>query len=91
MVPLGSGLKRNVRDYIACCLIAQNADPKKEEVAFAQSYFAVQTRKQELMEERFGRIRFKGDTALLGGYTTQDMKRKLGAKENRRTGGKTPC
>lgn len=120
MVQLGSGAKRSVKDYMltryACYLIAQNGDPKKEEIAFAQSYFAVQTRKQELIEERiayierteargrlresekrlsqniyergvddagFGRIRSKGDTALFGGHTTQDMKRKLGVKDNR--------
>jgi DNA-damage-inducible protein D len=56
MVPLGSGSEREVEDIMltryACYLIAQNGDPKKEEIAFAQSYFAVQTRKQELIEER---------------------------------------
>ena len=120
MVTLGSGAKRNVRDYMltryACYLIAQNGDPKKEEIAFAQSYFAVQTRKQELIEEHislierteargrlresekrlsqniyergvddagFGRIRSKGDQALFGGYTTQEMKARLGVKDSR--------
>ncbi|HIH38777.1 DNA damage-inducible protein D [Candidatus Woesearchaeota archaeon] len=56
MVPLGSGSERQVDDIIltryACYLIAQNGDPRKEEIAFAQSYFAIQTRKQELIEER---------------------------------------
>ena len=120
MVPLGSGSERSIKDYMltryACYLIAQNGDPKKEEIAFAQSYFAVQTRKQELIEERisyierseargrlresekrlsqniyergvddagFGRIRSKGDAALFGGNTTQQMKERLGVKENR--------
>jgi len=56
MVPLGSGAERPVEDFMltryACYLIAQNGDPRKEPIAFAQSYFAVQTRKQELIEER---------------------------------------
>lgn len=120
MVTLGSGATREVQDYMltrfACYLIAQNGDPRKEQIAFAQSYFAVQTRKAELIEERinhisrletrdklraaekqlsqniyergvddkgFGRIRSKGDTALFGGHTTEDMKRRLGVKDNR--------
>ena len=60
MVPLGSSAHRAVKDYMltryACYLIAQNGDPKKEEIAFAQSYFAVQTRRQELIEERIALI-----------------------------------
>jgi DNA-damage-inducible protein D len=56
MVKLGSGAERAVDDFMltryACYLIAQNGDPRKEPIAFAQSYFAIQTRKQELIEDR---------------------------------------
>lgn len=127
MVTLGSGSKREVKDYMltrfACYLIAQNGDPKKEEVAFAQGYFALQTRRAELIAEHlqqvsrldtrdrlrasekqlsrniyergvdergFGRIRSKGDTALFGGHTTEDMKLRLGIKSTRPLAGFLP-
>lgn len=114
MVSIGSGSKRQINDIkctrYACYLIAQNGDPRKEEIAFAQSYFAVQTRKQELIEEHirlserlharkkltesetelsrnlyergvtdtgFARIRSRGDAALFGGRSTQEMKDRM--------------
>ncbi len=120
MVMLGSGSRREVDDVAltryACYLIAQNGDPGKSEISFAQTYFAVQTRKQEVIEQRlldvgrviareklsksekklsgiiyergvddkgFAIIRSKGDQALFGGFSTNDMKHKLMVPDSR--------
>ena len=61
MISIGKGATREVEDIkltrYACYLIAQNGDPRKDEIAFAQSYFALQTRKQELIEDRINLLR----------------------------------
>ncbi len=74
MVKLGSGSERPIEDYkltrYACYLIAQNGDPRKEQIAFAQSYFAVQTRKQELIEQRIAlQERFEARNKLINAET----------------------
>lgn len=120
MIELAKNAQREINDIAltryASYLVAQNAEATKTEVAFAQTYFAVQTRKQEIIEKRlldvarvnareklsnsekklsgiifergvdnksFAIIRSKGDQALFGGKSTNDMKRILKIPESR--------
>jgi DNA-damage-inducible protein D len=68
LIDLPKGAKRDIGDIhlsrYACYLIVQNADPSKEVVALGQTYFAVQTRKQEVLEEQFGKLQSEDEKRL---------------------------
>lgn len=83
MVDLGSGSVRQVEDIhlsrFACYLIAQNGDPRKPEIANAQKYFAVQTRRQELSDARHGALAADVERLELRKQTAEEFKMLSGA------------
>ena len=90
MVDIGSNTSRNIVDYklsrYACYLIAQNGDSRKKVIALAQTYFAIQTRKQELLEEEYNSLTedekrfYQRDLTKKGNYSLNQTAKKAGVK-----------
>ena len=90
MIYLGKGGQRKISDYklsrYACYLIAQNGDSRKKVIALAQTYFAIQTRKQELLEEEYNSLTedekrfYQRDLTKKGNYSLNQTAKKAGVK-----------